>query len=298
MSWVQEFRLSIKPPEAEDGIDLAFYRPLGFVVAKMSWSAGLHPTHLTLLGALAGSLAGALFFIGHGTAFLAAALLFLVAGVLDSADGQLARLSGRSTPFGLVLDGLCDNIVFSAVYIGCTIPLMERYGWWIWALAVPAGFCHSLQSSILDFYNREYLYYTGGPSRDGYWNPLVSEMRGSRDWFARLRISWIYQQELLSTRPPTLRLSLRRERSKNGNMAFIYRKHNLRLLHFWRPLGANVHTLAIILFAAIGRFELYLFFIDIVLLNLWLCVAAWTQSWADKEMLAELHEKAATRASG
>ncbi len=298
MTWLQEYRLSIKAQEAEDRIDLVFYRPLGFLIAKLSWALGLAPTHLTLLGALAGILSGVLFFVGSGIIFLYATLLFLLAGILDSADGQLARLSGRSTPFGLVLDGLCDNIVFSAVYIGCTIPLMEKYGWWIWALAVPAGFFHSLQSSLLDFYNREYLYYTGGPSRSSYWNPLVAEMRGSQDWFSRLRISWLFQQELLSTRTPALRLALRAERGKNVNMAFVYRRHNLSLLHFWRPLGANMHTLAIIFFAAIGRFELYLLLIDIVLLNLWLCAAAWTQSWADKAMLDELHEQTQKQAIG
>lgn len=298
MGWAREFRLSIKAPEAEDRIDLVFYRPLGFVFAKLGWAAGLHPTHLTLLGALAGVLAGALFFVGHGGALLAAVILFLLAGILDSSDGQLARLSGRSTAFGLVLDGLCDNIVFSAVYIGCTIPLMEKYGWWIWALAVPAGFCHSLQSSVLDFYNREYLYYTGGPSRDGYWNPLVAEARASRHWFDRLRLTWLKQQELLSTRSPAQRLALRAERGRNAGLAAVYRKHNLGLLHLWRPLGANMHTLGIIVFAALGRFELYLLLVDLLALNLLLCAASWAQSWADQKMLLELGEPAQARASG
>jgi len=298
MGWVREFRLSIKAPEAEDRMDLAFYRPLGFVIAKLGGAAGLHPTHLTLLGALAGVLAGAFFFVGHGGAFPAAVLLFLLAGILDSSDGQLARLSGRSTAFGLVLDGLCDNIVFGAVYIGCTIPLMDKYGWWIWALAVPAGICHSLQSSVLDFYNREYLFYTGGPSRNGYWNPLVAEARRSRDWFEWLRLSWLKQQELLSTRPPALRLALKEKRGRNAAMSAVYRKHNLRLLHLWRPLGANVHTLAIIFFAGIGRFELYLLLIDLLALNLLLCVASWAQSWADKSMLLELDRPAQALASG
>jgi hypothetical protein len=286
MGWKQEYLRSIKAWEVEDRIDLIFYRPLGFLVAKLGERLGLYPTHVTVLGALAGVLAGALF-LSEGANFLPAAALLLFAGVLDSADGQLARLTGRSTAFGLVLDGLCDNIVFAAVYIGCTVPLMHTYGWWIWLLALPAGACHSVQSALLDFYNREYLFYTGGPKSHGYWNPLVEEARLGKDWFSWLRLSWLFQQQLMSTRDPCTRLRLREAKEARRDFGALYRKHNLALLHAWRPLGANIHTLAILVFAAIGKFELYLLLIDLVILNIWLCAACWAQSWADRAFLAE-----------
>lgn len=287
MNWKQEYLQSIKSWEVEDRVDLFFYRPLGFVVAKLGSKLGLYPTHLTLLGALAGSSAGALFFLG-GQAFWAAAALFLFSGVLDSADGQLARLSGRSTAFGLVLDGICDNIVFAAVYIGCTVPLMETYGWWIWLLAVPAGACHSVQSALLDFYNREFLFYTGGDKSRGYWNPLVAEARTENGWLARARLSWLFQQQMLSTRDPATRLRMRAAKETGGSFADLYRKHHRGLLHLWRPLGANVHTLAILTFMALGKFELYLVLVDLLLLNLWLSAACWAQSRADRAFLSEL----------
>ncbi len=286
MQWSTEYRRSIKSWEAEDRIDLLFYRPFGFLVAKISASLRLSPTHLTLAGAGAGLVSGYLFYSGGTRNHLLATLLFLVSGILDSADGQLARLTGQSSAIGLVLDGLCDSIVFSAVYIGCTIPLMNQYGWSIWILAVFAGFCHSLQSSILDFYNREYLYYVGSAD-PGYWNPLVSEARQDRSSWARLRLTWIKQQELLSTRTPAVRLAMKEARRRRPEFAESYRVHNRRLLGVWRPLGANLHTLAIITFAWQSRFDLYLLLIDVLALNIWMSIACWIQWASDQKLLKE-----------
>ena len=92
----------------------------------------------------------------------AASLLLIFAGIFDSSDGQLARMGGKSTKLGLVLDGLCDNLVFSSAYIGSTLTVMPIWGYWIWPIALLAGFCHSFQSAMLDYYNREYLYFGCG----------------------------------------------------------------------------------------------------------------------------------------
>ncbi len=296
-NWALEYRQSMKAPDAEDKIDLLFYRPAGFVIAKAAWALRLTPTHLTLLGMLAGISAGYFFYLERTAFTLAAAiLLFLFSGVLDSADGQLARISKQSTPFGLVLDGLCDNIVFTAVYVGCILPLIPYYGWWIWLLAFPAGFCHSYQSAILDFYNREYLFYTGTGKDSHYWNPLLTEARESLSKksslqdriFWRLRYSWLWQQQLLSTRTPQDRINLRRSAWETPGFRDLYQKLNQPLLHLWRPLGANIHTLGIIFFASLQRFDLYLILIDLTLLNAWMFLAWRMQKRADLKLMRAL----------
>ncbi len=115
-TWKSEYLQSIKSAEAEDPIDLVFYRPLGFLLAKLSRGWRLSPTHLTLAGMGVGVWAGFLFSRPTPLRLILGILLFLLSGIFDSADGQLARISGQSTPFGLVVDGLCDNIVFISVY--------------------------------------------------------------------------------------------------------------------------------------------------------------------------------------
>lgn len=175
MSLRQEFLLSIKSFDTEEKLDLYFYRPLGFLIAKASLPLGVTPTQLTITGLLCGFVSAAFCVQTDSDAALSLACALLVlAGIFDSSDGQLERIGGKSTKLGLVLDGLCNNLVFAAAYISCTITLLPRWGMSIWPVALFAGICHFLQSSMLDYYNREYLYFGVGKRRH-HWNPTEQE---------------------------------------------------------------------------------------------------------------------------
>lgn len=79
-----------------------------------------------------------------------AALLLVGKTVLDNADGQLARASGRVTPLGRYLDSESDLLVNAAVFAGLA------YGTGAWALALAAFVVLTLVLSV-DF-NLERLY--------------------------------------------------------------------------------------------------------------------------------------------
>ena len=74
------------------------------------------PNALTLLGLLVTVAASAL--IAHGHLILAA-LTLIAAGAFDVLDGAVARLAGRVTPFGGVLDSTLDRYSDFAVFVGC-----------------------------------------------------------------------------------------------------------------------------------------------------------------------------------
>jgi len=74
------------------------------------------PNALTLLGLLATAAAGAL--IAHDRLHLAA-LGLVIAGAFDVLDGAVARLAGRVTPFGGVLDSTLDRYSDFAIFFGC-----------------------------------------------------------------------------------------------------------------------------------------------------------------------------------
>ena len=83
--------------------------------------------------------------------FLLAAILVQLKTVLDNADGQLARLSGRTTPFGRYLDSELDLVVNAALF--------AAVGWstgrpWLAA----AGFV-ALTTVLNVNYNAERLYH-------------------------------------------------------------------------------------------------------------------------------------------
>jgi archaetidylinositol phosphate synthase len=83
--------------------------PLVLVLARLRVSPPL-----VVAASLAAGLAAAVE-LGRG-ALLAAALLVQLKTLLDNADGQLARLTGRTTVFGRYLDSEADLLVNAALF--------------------------------------------------------------------------------------------------------------------------------------------------------------------------------------
>jgi phosphatidylglycerophosphate synthase len=80
------------------------------------------PNQVTTLRLVAGLAAAGAFAAGTETWRDWGAGLFLLSMFLDRADGELARLSGKTSPWGhrydLVSDGLCNTLAFIGLGIG------------------------------------------------------------------------------------------------------------------------------------------------------------------------------------
>ena len=84
-------------------------------LAKSLAKRGVKPDHLTYLG-LALSLLAALL-LGRGD-LLSAAFVIGLAGLCDILDGDVARETGKVTPFGAFLDSTLDRVGEGALYAG------------------------------------------------------------------------------------------------------------------------------------------------------------------------------------
>jgi archaetidylinositol phosphate synthase len=89
------------------------FRPLSNLLVPVLARIGVAPTAVVLANAVTGL--GAAFALARGE-LLAAALLLLVKTLLDNADGQLARVTGRVTLTGRYLDTEADLVVNTAVF--------------------------------------------------------------------------------------------------------------------------------------------------------------------------------------
>jgi archaetidylinositol phosphate synthase len=105
---------SRKPRQGKDLLCEWIFRPLAHLVVLALLPLRVPPPAVVLAGAGVG-LAGAVEIGRHQ--FLAAALLLQLKTVLDNADGQLARLSGRVTAFGRYLDSESDLVVNAALFV-------------------------------------------------------------------------------------------------------------------------------------------------------------------------------------
>ncbi len=123
------------------------YRPLAHLVVVALLPLRVPPPAVVLVAGATG-IAGAIELArGH---LVAAALLVQVKTVLDNADGQLARLSGRVTLFGRYLDSECDLVVDAALF--------AALGWYAHA-PVAAAFGFAALTFVLSVnFNVERLY--------------------------------------------------------------------------------------------------------------------------------------------
>jgi phosphatidylglycerophosphate synthase len=87
-------------------------RPISLVLVRR----GVHPNLVTALATLVGLIGAGLLLSVERSLQVLGALLFIFATVLDGCDGEVARLSLRSSELGRRLDLLSDNIVHGAVF--------------------------------------------------------------------------------------------------------------------------------------------------------------------------------------
>ena len=100
----------------------------------------VQPNHLTTLRIATGIAAAACFATGRQGWVLAGAAVMLLSLFLDRADGELARLSGRTSRFGHLYDLIADGTANTAVFVGIGFGLRESaLGDWAVALGLVAG---------------------------------------------------------------------------------------------------------------------------------------------------------------
>ena len=95
------------------------------------------PNHITTLRLAGGIAAAAAVASGTDEGFQLGALLFVVSFVLDRADGELARLSGKTSAWGHMFDLWSDAACNALIFIGLGIGLANG-GLGAWA--TPMGF--------------------------------------------------------------------------------------------------------------------------------------------------------------
>ena len=81
-------------------------------------SLGFTPNSITLLGF--GVSVVASFLVGSGW-LLAGGIVFLVGGGLDLFDGALARLTGKESAFGALLDSVFDRLGEASLFVGMAV---------------------------------------------------------------------------------------------------------------------------------------------------------------------------------
>lgn len=197
-SFKELLKVSFKSEDTEEWLDVYFTRPVGLVFALFWNKLGVHPNVITILSIILGATGGCLFYFPDLYHNIWAVVLLMLANFCDSTDGQMARLTGKKTLLGRVLDGFASDVWFFCVYWALVFRLWSQpmpllgVNWGIWGflLASTAGFLsHAPQARLADYYRQIHLYFLlgeEGSELNSYRQQrAILESLPREEWFAR-----------------------------------------------------------------------------------------------------------------
>lgn len=276
---IEEYRRSLKLPEAEELFDLGFYRPVAFAFVKTIYRLPVTPNQVTMLSMVSGVGAAWCFAGGTIPSLAWGAFWYAVANILDCADGQLARLQQSGTPLGRLVDGVADYVSSIAIFLGIGVGLASA-GTPAWLAVVGAGASSALHALLFDHHQSEFLSivrsdraFTGAET-----TKIMAELArtGSSVWSApRAAVLRLYLGYL----------RLQDRAHPGGRRAPVepgtYRNANAGMIRIWSFLGPTTNRTLLIVCALAGRLDAYCW---VILLagNSWLGVAYLLQRRVDR----------------
>jgi len=155
-----------KSKDTEELLDRFFFRPLGYAIAVISGKLKMTPNMLTILSIILGMTAGHLYVYNSLLINVIGIMIYIFADILDSADGQLARMTGQISKTGRVFDGVATNLISISIYSHlCIRAMINGFPWWIFVIGAIAGAGHVIQAAAADLYRHAYLYVVCGKEK-------------------------------------------------------------------------------------------------------------------------------------
>ena len=142
---------------------LGVYRPVGYQWALLFNRMRISPNQVTLFSIFLGVAAGIMFYFDNLWYNVLGMGLLIWANMYDSADGQLARMTGQKSEIGRILDGVSGDFWFISIYAAICL-INSEHSWYIWALAAITGYFHGKQAAMADYYRNIHLFFLKGKS--------------------------------------------------------------------------------------------------------------------------------------
>ena len=186
----EKYRATLKSAETEDWLDLHVIRPFCYYCAVFFAKFDIHPNTVTIWSMVIGATSACFFAQGSfyygGTMGLVynliAIALLMAADILDCTDGQLARLTGKKSRIGRILDGIAGFTWFLPIYVLLVWRFWKHhtieFGWLgiedtpqnaliatavVVVLGLIAGFAGmAAQGRLADYYIQVHLFFLKG----------------------------------------------------------------------------------------------------------------------------------------
>lgn len=299
---MSKIQATYKSKETEETLDIYFYRPAGYILARAAMKLGFTPNAVTIFSMIVGVIAGHLFYYANYLPVIIGIFLLIFYEALDGADGQLARMTNNKSKYGRILDGFAGNIVFLSIYIHLCFRVMEEDGsFLVWALAIIGGLSHSLQSAMADYYRNGYLQFavsaqkgeleTSDSIKQQY-NQLSWMHNLYKKFLMRVYLNYTVEQEFIS--PEFLRLRVIADELFNGvipdDVSKVYRMQSKSLVKYYNILTTNTRMVVLFIALLIEYVQLYFYF-EIFILNILLLYVVLKQESISRKTISELYKQ-------
>ena len=146
-----------RPLEIEEPLNRYVVHPMSAVLVDLLAPTPVTPNMVSVLGVVMMAAACGCY-AGMAWPWNAlVGLLFHVAWhVFDGADGQLARRTGKSSPIGEIVDGVCDHVAHVILYVVIALVLQPTLGPWAFVASAVSGVSRALQAMSYETTRRNY----------------------------------------------------------------------------------------------------------------------------------------------
>ncbi|WP_174299521.1 CDP-alcohol phosphatidyltransferase family protein [Caulobacter sp. S45] len=146
-----------RPAELELWSNRRLVHPLSRTLAARLASTWVTPNMVSVAGAAMAAVGAAAYtLLPRPWGALLGLLSHYAWHVLDGADGDLARRTGRSSPSGELVDGICDYAGRTVLYVALGADGAAQFGGWVWLLAGVTGVSRIVQANFYETVRRQY----------------------------------------------------------------------------------------------------------------------------------------------
>lgn len=141
----KRYMATLKSSETEDWLDYRAVRPFSYLWALFFAKLNIYPNTVTILSMIIGAASCIFFYHGsfvyegwHGFWLNVIGILLLcMADVFDCTDGQLARLTGKKSRLGRILDGMAGFVWFIPIYYAIIFRFYNHHSLEFGFLGIP-----------------------------------------------------------------------------------------------------------------------------------------------------------------
>ena len=242
-----------RPRELQDPLNFYCYHPLARRLALLLRPTGISPNLVSVMSALCLCAAAACFVGLAWPANAFAGLGFMLLWhVVDGADGDLARMTGKASATGELVDGICDYFGNIVLYFAFAFLADDIWGAWAWILAVATGASHLVQTNHAETQRRLYLARAYGVpwlrNARAEEDALFSRGSGVTRWFGFLAVAYLWLSERMVPAANPIDAALARaagDPAATERVRALVRRAYAPTMFLPKLLGANPKTFLI-----------------------------------------------------